>query len=107
MTFREYQDLARRTQNPKLTPRERLEHASWGLASEVGEICGILQKQHQGHEINLTALRAECGDAAWFLAELCDVYGWSLGAIAEENIAKLRKRYPAGFSAERSIHREE
>lgn len=27
--------------------------------------------------------------------------------ICQMNIDKLRKRYPAGFSAERSIHREE
>ena len=107
MIFREYQDAARRTQNPELTPRERLEHASWGLASEVGEICGILQKQHQGHQVNIPNLRKEIGDVQWFLTELCDVYGFDLGMIAEENIAKLKRRYPAGFSAERSLNREE
>lgn len=37
LTFREYQEQARRTQNPNLSPREQLEHALWGLAAEVGE----------------------------------------------------------------------
>ena len=105
--FKEYQQLARRTQNSELTPRERLEHALWGLSSEVGEICGIHQKTHQGHELNAVALRKEIGDTLWFIGELCDVYGFDMGAIAEENIAKLRRRYPEGFSANKSLHRSE
>ena len=107
MTFKEYQNDARRTQNPNLTPRERLEHATWLLAAETGEVCGIHQKMHQGHPLNYPALRKEIGDVLWGLAELCDVYKFDLGMIAEENIAKLRRRYPDGFSAERSIDREE
>ena len=107
MTLREYQTAARRTQNPDLSPRERLEHASWGLAAEVGEVCGILQKKHQGHEINAVALRKEVGDILWFVGEMCDVYGWDMGAVAEENIAKLKRRYPDGFSRDKSVNREE
>ena len=49
MTFKDYQRQARRTQNPNLSPKEQLEHALWGLSAEVGEICGIHQKKHQGH----------------------------------------------------------
>ena len=107
MTMREYQELARRTQNPDLTPRECLEHALWGLSAEVGEVCGLHQKTHQGHSMDAVALRKEIGDVLWMVAELCDVYGFDMGAIAEENIAKLRKRYPSGFSNERSVNRVE
>lgn len=107
MNLNEYQRLARRTQNESLTPRERLEHALWGLSSEVGEICGLHQKTHQGHLLNAVELRKEIGDALWFIGELCDVYDFSLGAIAEENIAKLRRRYPEGFEEERSVNRSE
>lgn len=107
MKFRDYQDQARRTQNPNLSPRERLEHASWLLSAEVGEICGLLQKTHQGHELNTVALRKEIGDVMWGIGELCDVFSFDMGAIAEENIAKLKRRYPQGFTADRSLHREE
>ena len=105
MNFRDYQNQARRTQNTALSPRDQLEHATWLLSSEVGEVCGVFQKTHQGHELNLPALRKEIGDVLWGLSELCDVFGFDMGAIAEENIAKLRKRYPEGFSAEHSLHR--
>lgn len=107
MTMNEYQAQARRTQNPELTPREMIEHALWGLSAEVGEVCGLHQKKHQGHEMNFVALRKEIGDCLWFIGELCDVYDFSLEAIAEENIAKLKRRYPEGFSAERSVNRSE
>lgn len=106
MTLNEYQTLARRTQNPDLTPREQLEHALWGLSSEVGEVCSLHQKTHQGHPMDANALRKEIGDVLWMLAELCDVYGFTMEGVAEENIAKLRKRYPDGFDAEHSVHRE-
>ena len=107
MLFREYQEQARRTQNPDLTPRERREHALWGLSAEVGEVCGIHQKLHQGHNLNdLTPIRKEIGDCLWMIAELCDVYGFDMGSIAEENIAKLRKRYKDGFAVNESLHRE-
>lgn len=107
MTLNEYQTLARRTQNPDLTPRDQLEHALWGLASEAGEVCSLHQKMHQGHPLDAVALRKEIGDVLWMIAELCDVYGFSMEAIAEENIAKLRKRYPNGFDADHSVHRAE
>lgn len=107
MTFKDYQRQARRTQNPNLSPKEQLEHALWGLSAEVGEICGIHQKKHQGHLVNIPNLRKEVGDVLWFIAELCDVYKFDLGMIAEENIAKLKRRYPDGFSADKSVNREE
>jgi len=107
MNMKSYQELARRTQNPNLTPRERLEHALWGLSAEVGEVCSLHQKTHQGHAMNGAELRKEIGDVLWMVAELCDAYGFDMGAIAEENIAKLRRRYPAGFSIDKSVHREE
>ena len=107
MTFREYQIGARRTQNPDLTPRERVEHALWGLSAEVGEVCGLWQKTHQGHSMDFAALRKEIGDCLWMLGELCDACDFDMGAVAEENIAKLKRRYPDGFAAERSVDRRE
>ena len=106
-SFKQYQREARRTQNRELSPRDQLEHALWGLASEVGEVCSIHQKTHQGHPMDLAELRKEVGDVIWFCAELCDVYGYDLGEIAQNNITKLRKRFPDGFAVEKSIHRVE
>lgn len=107
MRFDEYQALARRTQNPELGANETLEHALWGLASECGEVCGLFQKHLQGHPIEAADVRKEVGDVLWMLAELCDVLEMGLGQIAEENIEKLKRRYPQGFEAWRSVGRDE
>lgn len=107
MTFDDYQILARRTQNKALPLFKLREHALYGLASEVGEVLGLHQKQHQGHVLDDTVLRLEVGDVFWFISEICDVYGWSMDEIAEANIAKLKNRYPVEFKEELSINREE
>lgn len=38
---------------------------------------------------------------------LCKCTGYDIERIEEMNIEKLKKRYPQGFSAERSNNREE
>ena len=106
MTFDDYQMLARRTQNKELSVRQRTEHSLFGMASEVGEIHALFQKEYQGHDVDAEALMDECGDLLWFLAELCDVYGWSMADVAMRNVDKLRNRYPKGFDPERSVRRD-
>lgn len=62
---------------------------------------------YQGHEIDIEHFKKELGDCLWMIAEACDVLGTDLDEIMEMNIEKLKKRYPDGFSAERSLHRAE
>lgn len=107
MDFNQYQELARRTQNPKLTQHERLMHALHGMASEVGEIHGIYQKTYQGHMLDVEKVIDEMGDLCWFIAELADVLAIPLNGVPKHNITKLAKRYPEGFSEYNSINREE
>lgn len=107
MTINTYQQLAARTINHALDRDEMINHAVFGLSGEVGEISSLFQKVYQGHELNESDLRKEIGDAAWMLAELCTAYGWDMEQVYIENIEKLRARYPKGFSAERSLHREQ
>ena len=49
----------------------------------------------------------ELGDVLWYVSETATALGIWMDQIAEHNIEKLKKRYPGGFSAERSLHREE
>ena len=107
MTINTYQQLAARTINHALDRDETINHAVFGLSGEVGEISSLFQKVYQGHELNESDLRKEIGDVAWMLAELCTAYGWDMEQVFIENIEKLRARYPKGFSAERSLHREQ
>lgn len=106
MYFAEYQALARRTQNHALDREQRFKHAMFGMMSELGEVSGIFQKEAQGHKVAPVDLIYELGDMLWFIAEFCDVMGFSLEEVAKANIDKLKARYPEGFDAQRSLNRE-
>lgn len=77
-----------------------------GLAGESGEVCDIVKKYlGHGHTFDKNKLISELGDVLWYVARLADSMGFLLSNVAESNIEKLRKRYPDGFSSERSIDR--
>lgn len=102
-----YQELARRTQSKEMNGRMKLYHAVFGLCSEAGEVAGILQKQYQGHDVSHEHIMKELGDCLWMIAEACDALNLDMGYVAEQNIIKLRQRYPDGFDPEHSLHRDE
>lgn len=51
-------------------------------------------------------LADELGDVMWYVAGIAFINGFDLGDIGEENITKLRRRYPTGFSEEDSRNRK-
>ena len=108
MTGTEYQNLAMRTAAiPEENTDDRMKHGAFGLASEAGEVCGILQKVYQGHERDNTHMAKELGDCLWMIAEICSAIGITMDEVMQMNIDKLKARYPQGFEAEKSLHRAE
>lgn len=107
MTGNEYQKLAMTTLNPTLSKKDVLINGVMGLCGESGEAIDIVKKHlHQGHELDKEKLLKELGDIAWYLAETAYALDVPLDQILEQNIAKLKARYPEGFDTERSVHRE-
>lgn len=185
LTWDEYRVLARRTQDPSLSLREKLAHAVLGLCSELHEadlensalafgnpefssdikqrlaleigdcywmiaelcdcldgesngalfslpyevrnsrtnvppvgasaaqsatahLCSMAQKAFQGHEAdNSFVVRPALSVIARHLGCLAEKTGFDTPTILRMNIEKLKKRYPDGFSADRSINRED
>jgi len=107
MTFEEYQNLAMRTANG-IPEEDRLVFAGLCLAGKAGELANIIKKMKwHGHKVDAIKLLDEAGDCLWYIAYLADALGFDLSTIANMNIGKLKKRYPEGFSKERSINRIE
>lgn len=109
MTGNEYQQAALRTANTgnELQPYGLLTNGVMGLCGESGECIDMVKKfLHQGHELDHEALAKELGDVAWYLAVTAHAIGYDLDTVFQMNIEKLKKRYPDGFSADKSIHRE-
>lgn len=108
LTVNKYQKLAMTTLNPALNKKDVLINGVMGLCGESGEAIDIVKKWlAQGHELDKARLAKELGDIAWYLAETAYALELSLEDIFQANIDKLKKRYPEGFDAERSIFRTE
>jgi len=58
------------------------------------------------HLLDQEARLVELGDVLWYLALIGSIFDWSLEEMVAANVAKLRKRYPEGFEAARSVHRD-
>lgn len=120
MTGIEYQLLAMRTNDRKQGDRlltsvikekeynvPTLLYGSLGLAGEAGEVLEIVKKgifHEKG--IDKTHIKKELGDVLWYVALICDACRFNLDDVLEENISKLKKRYPDGFDTEKANHRD-
>ncbi len=108
MTINEYQKLAMTTLNPALDKKDVLINGVMGLCGESGEVIDIVKKHlAQGHELDKEKIIKELGDVAWYMAEIATVLDVELEDVLMQNIEKLKKRYPEGFSTEKSVNREE
>ena len=111
LSFSSYQRGASITARGNITlpdAKGRAAIAAMGLAGESGELIDHLKKWvGHGHDLDRTYLLMELGDILWYVAEIATVVGIDLGEVARVNERKLRTRYPAGFSVERSVNREE
>ena len=107
MHLNDYQHLALRTARA-LSADDRLMNATLGLAGEAGEFADSVKKiRFHGHAPNTDELIKELGDLLWYAALAADALGVPLAEVAERNVAKLRARYPDGFSEQASRERVE
>lgn len=79
-----------------------------GLSGEVGEFNDMVKKWIF-HEKPLDEEHAqkEIGDVLWYVAMICQSFGWDMDKIMQQNIDKLKARYPEGFDVDKSAHRKE
>lgn len=111
-TFLEYQRLAAKTD---LSPdraagdvfsEREIALSAMGLAGEAGEIVDLLKKALRDRhpdspvEVDKSKLSEELGDLLWYISSIARMFGVSMEEVAISNIAKLRKRYPEGFSVD-------
>lgn len=122
MNASEYQKLAMRTNDGKVT--KRLEYwvdvrangyipdaggilnACIGLSGEVGEFNDLIKKWvfHE-KELDVEHAKKEMGDVLWYVAMMCEAFGWSMDEIMQMNVDKLKARYPEGFDVTRANNR--
>lgn len=98
MNLKEYQELCKKT--AKTFDRPENEISSWGLglAGESGDLAGCIKKTLFHGNDQRDGIKENLGDTLWYMAMISNFYGWNLEEILQENINKLAKRYPQGFT---------
>ncbi|MCX6813363.1 MAG: nucleoside triphosphate pyrophosphohydrolase family protein [Candidatus Azambacteria bacterium] len=96
--LREYQKLCKRTAK-KFENKEK-EIFTWGLgiAGEAGDVAGCIKKTFAQDNDQKEGIRENIGDMLWYAAMICNYFNWDFNEILKENIEKLQKRYPKGFT---------
>jgi len=77
---------------------EEKEIMTWGLGivGEAGDVAGCIKKTYSHNDDQTSGTRENLGDTMWYIAMICNFYGWDLSEVLEENIKKLKKRYSKG-----------
>ena len=106
-SFDQYQEDAGRTAGfSGIQSEERLLCGILALGGEVGELQNYVKKGiWHGHGVSPEFVIEELGDILWYIADVSSTMGVPLSEVASNNIAKLKERYPDGFSEEASINR--
>ena len=111
MDTKTYLKESARTMVPKIHPENiKIEtlHGIIGAATETGELLGAAKKAiFYGFPIDLENVREEIGDILWYLAAIIRAEGWTFEELMEENIAKLKVRYPKQFTMEDALERKD
>lgn len=81
-------------------------HAVLGIATEAGELVdAVLTSMEKGSKIDPVNLSEETGDLLWYQALLLRHLGKTFEDVMEQNVAKLKARYPDKFTAQLALVR--
>lgn len=97
-----YFQNVRRTESPNCHAVPiRIMHAAIGIGTESGEFLDAVKKaMFYGRELDKKNLKEELGDLLWYIGIAADELGTTFEALMDENIAKLKARYPDKFTQE-------
>ena len=98
MDLKEYQELCKTTAKKFDNPNEEIMSWGLGIAGEAGDVAGCIKKTISHKNDQTHGTKENIGDTLWYMAMICNFYGWSLQDILDENISKLKARYPDGFN---------
>ena len=98
MNLREYQEACKKT--AKKFESDEKEILTWGLgiSGEAGDVASCIKKTFAHDNDQKQGLRENIGDTLWYAAMICNFFGWDMEEVLRENIEKLKKRFPEGFT---------
>ena len=100
-SFSEFHRRALDTWKPSGDIRADIDHCTYGLVEEAGEVAGKMKRRLRGDfggdaEAYRTAVLHECGDVLWYLDILVSLLGSDLGTVGEATLDRLADRKARG-----------
>lgn len=85
-----------------------LMHAQLGITSEAGEFADAMKKfLIYGRPLDKLNLKEELGDLLWYIDLASRALGITIEELREQNIAKLKLRYPESFNEKDALERKD
>ena len=98
-TLKEYQEACKLTAKKDYkSPTEEIMTWGLGIAGEAGDVASCIKKTFAHNNDQKQGIRENLGDTLWYTATICNFFDWDLQEILNENLAKLKTRYPQGFT---------
>jgi NTP pyrophosphatase (non-canonical NTP hydrolase) len=97
--LREYQkacDLTAKKDFPSRT--EEIFNWGLGISGEAGDVASCIKKTFAHDNDQRTGIKENIGDTLWYAAMICNFFKWDMQEVLEENLAKLKERFPQGFN---------
>ena len=111
MNLKEYKEEAARTFTYRKTELHQkptdLLHCAIGACTETGELLDQFKKHlYYGKDLDLINVGEEIADCMWYLSNLARLLDLDIEKLLDNNIAKLKIRFPDKFSNENALNRD-
>lgn len=96
--LKEYQALCKATAKKFETSEKEILTWGLGITGEAGDVASCIKKTFAHDNDQRAGIRENIGDTLWYAAMICNFFGWNMQEVLDENVAKLKKRFPSGFT---------
>jgi len=94
----EYQKFVKKVAKKFKNPSEEIMTWGLGITGEAGDVASCIKKTFAHGNDQKAGIRENIGDTFWYMAAISNFFGWDIEEIIGENMVKLKKRYPKGFT---------
>ena len=98
--LKEYQELCKLTAKKFETPEKEILTWGLGIAGEAGDVASCIKKTFAHDNDQRAGIKENIGDSLWYAAMICNFFNWDMQEILNENLTKLKARYPQGFTTD-------
>ena len=102
MNLKEYQELCKKTAKKFETDEKEILTWGLGITGEAGDVASCIKKTYAHDNDQRIGIRENIGDMLWYAAMICNFFKWNMEEVLNENVEKLKKRYPEGFTIEKA-----